>query len=68
MNNLVLGFLKFNLRYKSQQFYEFSISKILVNFHDFDIFRKHLNKNVDQQFLIFFTTIGTIFNKPCIQF
>jgi hypothetical protein len=41
MENFVLGF--FNLRYKLQQFYEFSTSKFLANFRDFDIFCIHLN-------------------------
>jgi len=30
-------------RYKYKQFYEFSITKLLANIRDFDIFRKNLN-------------------------
>jgi hypothetical protein len=41
MDNLVLSFL--TLVYKSEKFYEFSTSKFLANFRDFDIFRKQLN-------------------------
>jgi len=33
----------FNLRYKYKKFYEFSNTKLLVNFLNFDIFCKHLN-------------------------
>jgi hypothetical protein len=33
----------FNLKYESQKCYEFSASKCVANFRDFDIFRKYLN-------------------------
>ncbi|KAE9527856.1 hypothetical protein AGLY_012680, partial [Aphis glycines] len=38
MENLVLNF--FNLRYKHKHFYAFSTTKLLANFHNFEIFRK----------------------------
>ncbi|KAE9532816.1 hypothetical protein AGLY_009897 [Aphis glycines] len=57
-------------KYKYKHFYKFSTTKLLVNFRDFDIFRKNLN--FERLYIMlynefFLITIRTAYEKSCIK-